>query len=145
MQVLLLTCLRINSMWVVLLHKIVAETCVFRVVINGAFNDIGLWSSKRFESSFFPAYFISQALARSSVFALMLLWTKNSDMSKFDSLRTFCFYGCCCCFFCTLLFSPSSSLLLRSLFTMLLFYSLFWELKIIYVLCFLPFLHSCTF
>ena len=28
----------------------------------------------------------------------MLLWTKNSDMSKFDSLQTFCFYGCCCFF-----------------------------------------------
>ena len=66
-----------------------------------------LLSKTKFARSFFPAFFYSSAIAKSSVSLLILLLTINSDTSKLDNLLGFLFFQFCsfCCWLFYLLFT----------------------------------------
>ena len=85
----------------------------FRVFSSKSLNAFVERDKTKFARSFFPAFFCSSAIAKSSVLLLILFWTTHSDASKLDSARGFLFFlfcSFCCSLFC-LLFATLFSLL----------------------------------
>ena len=65
---------------------------IFQVFLSKSLNAFVEQDKAKFARSFFPAFFSSSAIAKSSVSILILFSTINSDASKSDNLlEAFCF------------------------------------------------------